>query len=139
EGNSSINDRTSLLKRVLEKLGTEKIEAFVADREFVGKEWFRFLIEKNIPFVIRVKKNFMAEGICNNCLLLLETLCRRLGRSRKIENFPVTLWEIQLYVSIRKAKGAKDPLIIASNHLFKDPFVVYKRRWEIETLFGCLK
>ena len=138
-GTSSFNDRISLLKRVLEKFGTDRIEVFVADREFIGKEWFRFLSEKNIFFMIRVKKKFLAEGICNGCPLPLETLCRRLGRSRKIENFPVVLWGHKVYISIRKAKGSRDPLIITSNHEFKNPLAIYKRRWEIETLFGCLK
>ena len=139
EGNSCVKDRTSLIKRVLEKFGLEKIEVFVADREFVGKEWFNFLIEKNIPFVIRVKKNFMAEGICDGCALPLKTLCKRMGRKSKIVNFSVTLWRNPLYISIRKAKGTSDPLILASNRKFNNPFERYKKRWEIETLFGCLK
>lgn len=139
EGNSSVGDRSSLIKRVLEKFGGEKIEAFVADREFVGKEWFRFLIEKNIPFAIRVKGNFVAEGICEDCALPLKTLCRRLGRKRKIINHPVVLWGYSLYISVQKRKGSKDPMIIATNSKFKNPLAVYKRRWEIETLFGCLK
>ncbi len=30
-------------------------------------------------------------------------------------------------------------MIVVSNHDFEDALAVYKRRWEIETLFGCLK
>ena len=139
EGNSSVSDRITLLNRVLKKFGIDKIEVFVADREFVGKEWFHFLTEQNIPFMIRVKKNFLAEGICSDCTLPLKTLCRRLGRNRKLENFPVRLWGQELYISVRKTKGSKDPLIVAANREFKNPLGVYRRRWEIETLFGCLK
>src|SRR5271156_1656728 len=36
-------------------------------------------------------------------------------------------------------KGAKEQMIIVSNLEFENPLEMYKRRWEIETLFGCLK
>lgn len=36
-------------------------------------------------------------------------------------------------------KGAKEPWIIVSNFKFENPLGIYKRRWGIETLFGCLK
>ena len=35
-------------------LGVEKIASLTADREFIGEEWFKWLKEKKIPFVIRV-------------------------------------------------------------------------------------
>jgi len=33
------------------------ITCLFADREFVGIKWFGYLIENNIKFVIRIKKN----------------------------------------------------------------------------------
>ena len=139
EGNSSVKDRTTLLKRVVKRFGIDRIEAFVADREFVGKEWFDFLSEQNIPFVIRVKKNFLAEGICSDSPRPLETLCKQVDQNRKLENFPVRLWGRELYISVKRGKRSKDPIIVASNREFKKPLAIYKRRWEIEILFGCLK
>ncbi|MBM3207560.1 MAG: transposase [Chlamydiae bacterium] len=38
-------------------MGHRRIEAFSADREFIGEDWFRFLKKAKIPFVIRIKKN----------------------------------------------------------------------------------
>lgn len=55
-GTSSLRDRTTLLQRVIRKFGPHRIEALLADREFIGEPWFRFLITENIPFIIRVKK-----------------------------------------------------------------------------------
>lgn len=49
------------------------------------------------------------------------------------------IWGNLLYVSIRQSKGAKEPMIVVSNKTFKDALNLYQRRWEIETLFGCLK
>lgn len=139
DGTSCVEDRSSLLKRVLEKFGLEKIEAIVADREFVGKQWFHFLIEKNIPFVIRVKGRFMAEGIRHSYAVPLKTLCKQLGRRKKVLNHPVTLWGYKLFISLQWKKNAKEPMIVASNCKFEDAIEMYRRRWEIETLFGCLK
>lgn len=139
EGSSSPEDRTSLLKRVLEKFGVDKIEALIADREFVGKKWFHFLVEKKIPFVIRIKGRFMADGIRRDYPVPIRELCKQLGRKKEIINRRVVMWGYELYVSIRWKKGAKEPWIIASNFKFENPLGIYKRRWGIETLFGCLK
>lgn len=135
EGNSSAKDRTSILRRALEAFGLEKIELLVADREFVGKEWFAWLVEKNIPFLIRVKKNFVGEGIEERNL----TPLGKLYKGRKVINHPVNLWGHSLYVSAHRKRSAKEVMILASNCTLKDPFRLYKKRWEIETLFGCLK
>jgi transposase len=138
EGNTSAEDRISIFKRVLEKFGLEKIEALIADREFVGKAWFRYLVENKIPFVIRIKKCFKAEGIQDGIPTPIGLLCKGLGRKKILNQF-VTLWGHHLYISIQKKKGAKEPMIVASNFKFENALGIYRRRWEIETMFGCLK
>lgn len=111
-GSSSTSERISILKKILQKIGHRRIHAFLADREFIGEDWFRFLKKAKIPFVIRIKKNTMAGGI------------------QSFYQLPVIeLWK----------KGVKEPMIVASNFEFKDAISLYRRRWEIETLFGCLK
>lgn len=61
-GNSCAEDRIDLLKRVVKRLGVSRIEALLADREFIGTQWFRFLIEQKIPFIIRIKQNSVVES-----------------------------------------------------------------------------
>lgn len=137
-GSSSTTERISVLKKVLQQIGHKRIHAFLADREFIGDEWFRFLKKAKIPFVIRIKKNTMAEGIRPYPIPILE-LWKTRGRSKSIVNAPVLIWGNLLYVSISQAKGAKEPMIVASNKTFENSIDLYRRRWEIETLFGCLK
>ena len=137
EGNSCAEDRIDLLNRVVERLGTSKIEALLADREFVGTQWFLFLIEQKIPFIIRIKQNSVVE-IGESGKLPIGRLRKWLSR-KKIVNYPVNLWGLSLYVSIEKRRGAKEQMIVVSNFLFEDPLWMYRRRWEIETMFGCLK
>jgi hypothetical protein len=54
-------------------------------------------------------------------------------------NHPINLWGLSLYISIEKRRGAKEQMIVVSNFQFEDPLGMYRRRWEIETMFGCLK
>ena len=60
-GNSNTEERKDLLKEFIDIFGVEKIEALTADREFIGQEWFDWLKEKKIPFVIRVKSNILID------------------------------------------------------------------------------
>lgn len=136
---SSTSDRISILKKILQQIGHRRIHAFLADREFIGEDWFRFLKKAKIPFVIRIKKNTMAGGIRNFYQVPILELWKNRGRSKSIINHPVLIWGHLLYVSISQAKGAKEPMIVVSNVEFEDAIGLYRRRWEIETLFGCLK
>ena len=137
EGNSCSEDRIDLLKRVVERLGISRIEALLADREFIGTRWFRFLIEQKIPFIIRVKQNSMVE-IGENGKLPIGRLRKWLSW-KKVVNYPTNLWGLSLYVSIEKRKGAKEQMIVVSNFKFENPLGMYRRRLEIEIMFGCLK
>jgi hypothetical protein len=130
--------RIDILKRVVERLGTSKIEALLADREFVGTQWFLFLIEEKIPFIIRVKQNSMVEIGESGGKLPIGRLRKWLGR-KKVINHPVNLWGLSLYVSIEKRRDAKEQMIVVSNFPFEDALGMYRRRWEIETMFSCLK
>ena len=47
-GNSNFRDRIRILKRFIDIFGVKKIEVLVADREFIGEVWFRWL--KKSPF-----------------------------------------------------------------------------------------
>ncbi len=137
EGNSCAEDRIDLLKRVVEHLGISRIEVLLADREFIGTQWFRFLIEQKIPFIIRVKQNSMVE-IGENGKLPIGRLRKWLSR-KKVVNHPINLWGLSLYVSIEKRKGAKEQMIVVSSYKFENPLGMHRRSWEIETMFGCLK
>ncbi len=137
EGTSCAEDRIALLKRVVERLGNGKIEALIADREFMGTQWFRFLIEQKIPFIIRVKKNSMVE-IEQNDKLPIGHLRQRLFK-KKVVNYPISFCGLFLYASIEMRQGAKEQMIVVSNVKFENPLRMYRRRWEIETMFGCLK
>ena len=45
------------MERFIALFGVDKIECFLADREFIGTKWISYLIEKKIKFRIRIKEN----------------------------------------------------------------------------------
>jgi len=140
EGASCTDDRITLFQRALRRFPRKKIEAFVADREFVGTAWFDYLIRANIPFLIRVKKSYKIIDIQRDINLPAGHFLKSYGRKKKVLNVPITMWGHSLYLSFRKGtKGTKEPMILVSNFPYKKPFETYKIRWEIETLFSCLK
>jgi hypothetical protein len=57
QGNSSTRGRIALLKRFIREFGKGRTVKFLADREFVGEMWFKWLQSGGIDFAIRVKKN----------------------------------------------------------------------------------
>jgi hypothetical protein len=57
EGSSSTAERKALFKRFLRLVPPEKIQAFVADREFISEEWLGFLTDREVPFVIRIRSS----------------------------------------------------------------------------------
>lgn len=138
-GTSSTSARKQILKTVLQKIGPNRIKAFLADREFIGEEWFQFLKKQKIPFIIRIKQNTLAGGIQNGTQIPIIDLWNKRAKKRPLLNYPVLIWGHFLYVSISQAEGAKEPMIVVSNNEFPDAIALYLRRWEIETLFCCLK
>lgn len=139
-GNSKTKERIELLQKVIRRFGFERIEVLLADREFIGEPWFCFLIENKIPFVIRVKQNFMVSGIRPGYEVPIRELLKNLnGLRKKVLNQPIFLWGHALYASVEHAKGAKEPMIVVSNKPFSNAIKVYRKRWGIETLFACLK
>ena len=138
-GCSSTMNRKDLLKQVLHRFGSSRIEVLLADREFVGEAWFRFLIEENIPFIIRIQRNYLVDGLRPNYSVPIKELLKKLGKKRHLLNHLITLWGHPLYASIEYARKAKEPMIVVSNRLFGQAVKIYRKRWCIENLFECLK
>ena len=55
-GNSNTDERTHLLTQVLSYFDPG-VCCLVADREFIGQDWFAFLLKQNVDFVIRLRGN----------------------------------------------------------------------------------
>jgi Transposase DDE domain len=137
-GNSDTEERIELMKRFIAQFGKERIDCILADREFVGDEWFSWLLKEQISFCIRIKNNHVttnSRGLEVNIDALFYDL--RPGERRVIAQ-PRKLWKQTVYLSaLRLSDG--ELLIVATDKLLAKSIELYARRWEIETLFSCLK
>ena len=136
-GNSDTRERIALIKRFISLFGRDSILSLTADREFVGKKWFEWLNEAQIPFIIRIKKNFKVlnkKGKQTQVQDLFHDLKpnTHIQYARKI-----CLTGVACYLTALRMEG-QELLILASNER-SEVLERYKKRWEIETLFSCLK
>jgi hypothetical protein len=56
-GNSNTAERLDLLEVFNDVFGFHRIKSLMADREFIGKKWFKALNENKITYFIRIKEN----------------------------------------------------------------------------------
>ncbi len=50
-GNSDTPERKTLIQMFIEHFGKNCIKGILADREFVGKDWFGWLLKEKIPLL----------------------------------------------------------------------------------------
>ena len=138
KGNSDTAERTALMQKFIARFGKERIAGILADREFIGTDWFGWLLSERIPFYIRIKKNLWttnSRGLAVKMNVLFYNL-RPLSQhvlygQRKVMGHAMYL----------AALGMPDGelLIVATSESPGNAIEIYGLRWEIETLFGCLK
>lgn len=137
-GNSTMKQRIALMKRFIKLFGKKSILGIFGDREFIGSEWLAWLKSEEIDFHIRIKKNALVPNSrgklvqAKNLFLFLKA-----GESIVFE-IEKMMTDTPVYLAgMRLPNG--DLLIVASGHFCSDAISIYGKRWEIETLFGCLK
>jgi hypothetical protein len=137
-GNSNTAERIRILSRCLRLFGKERIRCLLADREFVGYEWFSYLLEQQILMRIRIKNNTKVASTRGR-KVAVRNLFRDLRPGQcKVLSGKRDLWGHALFIVGLKTNDG-DFLIVATQELPETALSDYAERWEIETLFGCLK
>lgn len=137
-GNSFTDDRIKLLEKVTSVIKRTRIKGLIADREFIGSKWFDYLIKNKIPFYIRIKEDTLAEGVRNGYAIPLKDVFKAVKEGkRKVLPYSIRLLGQTLYVAASRLKD--ELLIVVTNRDPKKALRFYRIRWEIETLFACLK
>jgi hypothetical protein len=137
-GNSDTQERIDLMKRFIARFGKNFITGLLADREFIGNDWIGWLLQEEIPFCIRIRNNLLtsnSRGLAIDIHALFYDL--RPGKQRILQD-KRKLWKQKVYLSALRLSDGK-LLIVATDNLLVDPIGLYGKRWEIETLFACLK
>lgn len=138
KGNSDTRERITLIDHFIMGFGKERILGLLGDREFIGEDWFSYLVKKEIPFDIRVKKNHVTTNsrglevdidglfyhLTPGSFEVLKGKRKLMGRRVYLSGLRLEDGELLILASSEKPDGALDR---------------YAKRWEIETLFSCLK
>lgn len=137
DGNSNTLERLDLLKYFDEAFGFGRINSLTADREFVGKRWFKALNKHQIPYFIRIKQN---------TLLPWGDQPIQAGELFKhLKGYHTRLIEKEMYGSAVFFAGitsqSGELVIVMSNQSLTASQILakYLKRWSIEELFRKLK
>lgn len=138
-GSSNTEERITLMQKFLDCFGPGRIKALLADREFVGEDWFRWLKTHQIPFHIRLKENTLVPNVWNYPIPA-KVMFRPLapGQSRHLEGRR-PIWGCFVHLSALRLDDGELLIIASSDAPQSEAFTAYGHRWEIETLFGALK
>lgn len=135
-GNSDTAERKRVMTSLIDLLGADKIGYLLADREFIGEDWFGHLCEQKVNFVIRIKSNMLIES--NGKCLSGKRLSAQASKNNII-SFDGAIDDMPL--SFQATISTENQLVlVASNHLGCTQLLhLYGKRWGIECLFGHLK
>ena len=137
QGNSHTSERIALMEQVLLVLSADRIQALVADREFIGHQWFSWLKQQRIRFAIRIRENALVapdRGRRHPVRRLVSDLA--VDQARLFRR-PRGLYGHRLYLS-----GLRLPteyLLVVSAHPGNGALDQYRQRWAIECLFAAFK
>jgi hypothetical protein len=132
KGSSNTEERKELLMEFINIFGVDRIGVLLADREFIGDDWFKWLDHMKIPFMIRIKDNLLLEK--NNGE---KSSAKNFFRCYVPKELNKEIFDIELKIIGRKI--SKDDYLIVATNLQEADLKIYAKRWSIETMFLCFK
>ena len=142
-GNSNTKERIKLIDRFIDLFGLESIDCLIADREFVGQRWIKYLNDHKILYYIRIRENFKVVQPRNGKCVKVSWLFSNLPLNTCRVNYRIVSVNNQLcYLSGSKVKNKQGKpelqILVSFNHP-ESAMQIYKDRWQIETAFKAMK
>lgn len=136
-GNSNTPERIELINDFIKWFGKDCIDCLLADREFVGSEWLKYLNENGITYHIRIRNNFKIYCPKKQKEVTAFHLFYNLknGKLRHHKRI-IKLHGEYCYLSAMKTV---DYCIVVSFKKPEEALIKYSEKWQIETLFRGLK
>lgn len=146
KGVSNVKERKRIIRKAM-KYYNLKDKTLLADREYIGGDWFCFLKNNQINFVIRLRKKNYKQAVDATAGKSYTALEKKASRSRKIGKAVGKTIFLQgqafTFVVVKNPKKETDePLIYLLSSLKQAPACIavrYPIRWQIETCFKHLK
>jgi transposase len=134
-GNSNSDNRIDLLEKVFNIIDKKRIGLIVADREFIGHKWLKWMKDQGLTFCVRVPKSHHIHRL-NGDILQAEDLAKSFPNGTYLLDCIVdNVWG-NVYV---KPLPDNDILFLFGNCQAKFLAQLYQKRWMIETCFQNLK
>ncbi|XLE21039.1 IS4 family transposase (plasmid) [Deinococcus radiomollis] len=132
-GCSDSPTRERLIARLLKSLPAKRWKALVADREFIGQDWFTFLRKRGIRRVIRIRADTVVDELRTD--IWFETV--QTGQLRCLFEKGWVYGSLMQVVATRDADG--DLVVLATDVSVWETWQVYGLRWTIECTFSSMK
>ena len=145
-GTSNFKERRKLFKKALSYFHLAD-KVLLADREYIGQDWFKYLVSNNINFVIRLKDKAYKTALNKTPGKTYDQLKSKILRS-KVYYKTVGKWfklgDMNLqFIALKNPKDdPKEPVIFLISNLdlpIKKIAQMYPIRWKIEHCFKHLK
>lgn len=151
-GNSNEAERKQLLLELQTIFNTAKPLVLVGDREFIGKQWFKNLVDLTYGLVIRLRKKDYVQLLADQMKISLNQLENKIRNDVATKGYftaPIEINGHVFFYHVRMLKGRKDDLSKADKDIYirfisteQDILWIsqtYDKRWKIEVFFEDLK
>ncbi|WP_161882483.1 transposase [Deinococcus alpinitundrae] len=132
-GNSHTGARMWLVLKLLQALPARRWRGLVADRAFIGREWFHFLRRQGSRRAIRIRQDTILDELRAD--EWFDDVQH--GEFRVIAEKAQVFGEWMRVVATRSPSG--DLVIIATDFGLRETWTLYKLCWSIGCTFGSLK
>ncbi len=137
-GNAKASEHRAIINRFVKLFGTACIAGVLGDREFASGDLFKWLNKKKIPFYIRIKEDSLVR-IKGKEIYKAKKIFRNLKlKEKSVFQIDIELYDAKVYLAGSRSERG-ELMIVATNQKPQNAIAIYLRRWEIETLFSCLK
>lgn len=132
-GSSDSRTRMFLVGTLLRRIPAPRWAVLIADREFVGQEWFTFLRQRGIKRCIRIRENILVD----------QEPARKVFQDiqpGQIRGLFERAWVSGSWMQVVATRSpAGERVLIASDLPIWHTLSVYRLRWTIECTFSALK
>ena len=145
-GNSNLKERKKLITKAF-RFFDLKGKVLIADREYIGKDWFKFLVDRGLDFVIRSKAKTYRSAVDGTPGRSYDELVHKVLRSKKPykalgKHFVLNGMALYFVVAKNPDENRKEPYILLVTSLDRPAYEIaaaYLVRWKIEHCFFHLK
>lgn len=140
------------LQTIFNTENTEKPLILVGDREFIGKQWFKDLVDFSYGFVIRSRKKDYLELLASQMKIGLSQLENKVRYEVATKGYFSATLKIKgqtFFYHVQMLKGRKDDIskqdkdvyirFISTEKDISNVCHVYDKRWKIEVFFEDIK